>query len=381
MTAGDSRALGGAPEEVSSCAVPDGVEAVVQRPPASRSRWVVASALLFALVLVAALTWAKWWPYAHKLAHVLRTSAFAGHSILDHAGRAGARPSLVRAWDFTLAYGRAVWIALVAALVISAAIEALLPRRWLLRALAGRGREGSLRGGLAALPCMMCTCCSAPLTTTLRREGVPTSSALAYWIGNPTLNPVVIAFLLIVAPWQWALTRVLAGAVLVFGLTAVVARLAGPAREGRAELDLDAVPEFTLAGAPARFTRALGRLSLTLLPEYLVAVLVIGLLRGWLFPFDGSALHTGILALVVAAAVGTLIVIPTAGEIPILQGLQLTGVGAGVIGALLITLPAISLPSIAMVGRALSWRTTAAMALAVALTGLAAGGLLLLLWG
>ncbi len=51
------------------------------------------------------------------------------------------------------------------------------------------------------------------------------------------------------------------------------------------------------------------------------------------------------------------------------------------IGTLLITLPAISLPSMAMAGRALSWRVTAALAGAVALTGVAAGGLLWALGG
>jgi uncharacterized membrane protein YraQ (UPF0718 family) len=71
-------------------------------------------------------------------------------------------------------------------------------------------------------------------------------------------------------------------------------------------------------------------------------------------------------------------VIPTAGEIPILQGLQALGVGSGVLGALLITLPAISLPSIAMASRTLKWRVTTTMAVAVAITGIAAGGLL---WG
>jgi len=73
----------------------------------------------------------------------------------------------------------------VAALVIAVAIQALLPRRWPARALSGPG----LRGGLASFPCMMCTCCSAPLTVTLRREGVSLRSLLAHWVGDPTLNP------------------------------------------------------------------------------------------------------------------------------------------------------------------------------------------------
>lgn len=354
-------------------------EAVALRLDGLRSR--LFGAGVFALVAVAGLTWAKWWPYAHKLVHVAERHVYLGHSILDHAGKAGAAPSVARAWDFTIAYGNSIWVALVAALLIAAAVEAFLPRRWLLQTLAGDGRFGTVRGGVAALPCMMCTCCTAAIMPSLRREGVPTSQALAYWIGNPALNPAVMAFLAIVAPWQWVATRAIVGALLVFVMTAGAARLAGRSEHTHVKLEPGLDAERPLASAPLRFAKTLLRLAITLIPEYFIAVMMIGLLRGWLFPFDGSALHAGLLAAIVAAGVGTLIVIPTAGEIPILQGLQVLGVGAGVIGALLITLPAISLPSIAMVRRALTWRVTAGMAVAVALTGLAAGGLLWALGG
>lgn len=99
-------------------------------------------------------------------------------------------------------------------------------------------------------------------------------------------------------------------------------------------------------------------MSIVLVPEYLVVVLLIGAFRGWLFPI-GATLGSGVMVVLLAAVVGTLLVIPTAAEIPILQGLALAGVAAGPIGALLVTLPAVSLPGIAMVGRALGWRTTA----------------------
>jgi hypothetical protein len=60
----------------------------------------------------------------------------------------------------------------------------------------------------------------------------------------------------------------------------------------------------------------------------------------------------------------------------VLLALAAAGASPVVLGVLLITLPAISLPSMLMVGRALSWRVTAAAAGCVALAGLA-GGLLL----
>ncbi len=124
----------------------------------SRARWMALLTLgLFATVVVIALTWAKSLPYLAKLVHVAGAGVHPGHSILAKAGRAGAAPSLSHAWSFTVAYGRSVWVALLAALVISSAIEALLPRRWLVRALSGNGRWATLRGGAASLPTMMWT--------------------------------------------------------------------------------------------------------------------------------------------------------------------------------------------------------------------------------
>ncbi len=84
-------------------------------------------------------------------------------------------------------------------------------------------------------------------------------------------------------------------------------------------------------------------------------------------------------AVALAAAAGTLLVIPTGAELPIILGLLALGFPAGVTGALLISLPALSLASMAMVGRALSWRVTATMAGAVAVLALASGGLVAIL--
>src|SRR5215831_1733001 len=72
--------------------------------------------------------------------------------------------------------------------------------------------------------------------------------------------------------------------------------------------------------------------------------------RAWFFPELTPAIsHSFWLATVLAAA-GTLFVIPTAGEVPIIQVLQQFGLGGAGAAALLITLPAVSLPSTRNVG-------------------------------
>lgn len=349
-------------------------------PEIRRARLAQLTALLaFLLVAVPLLLWAKWAPYTDKLEHLLSTPTWTGKDLLAKAGTGGSAPSLSRGWEFTRAYFAAVLPAIIAALVIAAALQALIPRERLSGVLQRRSRaRSSLAGGLLALPSLMCTCCTAPIAITLRRRGAPTSAALAYWLGNPVLNPAVLVFLAIVAPWQWLAVRVIVGAALVFGGTALVARLAPEPRAAPpAAAEPEAAPRLT--AAPVSFAQALARLALTLLPEYLLVVLALGTFRGWLLPLGADAVHGGILAVLVAAALGTLIVIPTAGEIPILLGLSAIGVGNGALGALLITLPAISLVSMAMVVRTFSGRVTAAMAGAVIVAGLLAGALLALL--
>lgn len=349
-------------------------------PPAGR-RWSPVVALgLFTLTAAAALTWAKWQPYTHKLAALWQDGTWSGRSIVDDAGTAGAAPDLSRGWSFTVTYFEAVWVALLAALVISAAVEALVPGRWLQRLLRRGGHAGAVRGGLVAMPSMMCTCCAAPITKTLRRQGASTSAAVAYWLGNPAINPAVLAFLVIVAPWQWAVTRAVGGLVLVFVVSSLVARLAIRRRDenpaGPGEPAAMPTTEVDLRTTPRRFLGSLGRLSVTLLPEYLLVIFAVGTFRGWLFPLDGGVERWGPLAVLIVAVVGTLMVIPTAGEIPIMFGLAAVGVGAAPLGALLVTLPAISLPSMLMVGRILSWRVTLAAGGAVVLVGLGTAGLL-----
>jgi uncharacterized membrane protein YraQ (UPF0718 family) len=352
--------------------------AVAERPTRPPTRRVAAAGVLLALVIaVAALLWAKWLPYQAKVVALGETHAWSGGSVLAVGDVSpGEAPSWQAATTFFTTYLQAIWKALVAALLISAAVQAFVPRAWLLRLLNRPGRLRSAAvGGLVSTPSMMCTCCTAPVAATLRRDGVSPAAALAYWLGNPLLNPAVIVFLALVAPWQWTVTRVVVGAAVVVGGSALVARFTArqeiPVEQVTGAAPVPAADWFALA--PERFVRTLARLLVTLVPEYLIVVLAIGAFRGWLFPLGGGSVHTGVLVVVLAAVVGTLLVIPTGGEIPVLQGLALAGVSLGGIGALLLTLPAVSLPGMAMVGRAFGWRTTWAAAATVAVGGVVAG--------
>jgi uncharacterized membrane protein YraQ (UPF0718 family) len=334
---------------------------------------------LAVVVVVAAvgLSWAKWLPYAQRAGALAASGSWKGSSILTTG--AGENP-FARAWDFTLVYGSAVWKALLVALVVATVVDVLVPRRWLVRALGRRTPlGGSMAGGLASLPGMMCTCCTAPLAVTMRRAGVPLPAALAFWLGNPVLNPAVLVFLALLAPPSWVAVRLGVGILLVLGFSTLVGVVV--TRRGAAAGDVPAAREavqaadqpFRWAEVPRRLLARFARLAVVLVPEYLVVVFLVGLVGPPLGTFLGQR---GALAVLVAALVGVVLVLPTAGEIPILLGLAAAGASLGVLGALLVALPAISLPSAVMVGRALGWRTTAAAAGATVVAGLVAGGIL-----
>ena len=349
--------------------------------PAARidARAAAVSAVVVTVVIVVGLTWAKWFPYAAKVQGLFVSHQWDGSSVLDAGGTA---PGLSGAWTFAMTYAQAIWKALVVSLLVAAGVDALVPPRRLL-ALLGRG--GAWRqagaGGLLSLPSMMCTCCTAPITVSMRRAGVPLPAAVAYWLGNPLLNPAVLVFLVLVAPWQWAVTRLVVGLAVVLGAGTLVGRLQrrkggleGVA--GEAVLPPEDLPVRRVSEVPGRFARSLLRLGGVLVPEYAAVVFLMGAFSGWLSQFAVLDHRLGVLGMVVAALVGTLLVVPTGGEIPVLLALSAVGVSLGTLGVVLVTLPALSLPSMVMVARAISPRATAVLAGAVVVAGLGAGVLL-----
>ncbi|MDA8345663.1 MAG: permease [Thermaerobacter sp.] len=342
--------------------------------PKPQGQSALAAALVFIVLLVAGLFYAKWDPYFHK-AFAAAASHTLGASIISGTSASPPAPSLAAAWDYFVTYFKDIWIALIVGLVLGSGVQALLPRDWLLRLFGAAGSRSAVLAGVLAVPSMMCTCCSAPMVVGMRRAKVSNGAALAYWLGNPVLNPATILFVGFVLGWNWAVLRITVGIVLVAGAAWLGNREDRLAGEGTAQALLDALPEEEKA-PPNRFgawLSALWRLCIGLIPEYVVVVALLGLARAWLFPAISPAIGGSILLLVGLAAAGTLFVIPTAGEVPVIQTLMSYGLGTGSAGALLMTLPAVSLPSLVMVGRAVSVRLLVRVTALVFIAGIVAG--------
>jgi uncharacterized membrane protein YraQ (UPF0718 family) len=325
---------------------------------------------LLVLIAVVGLFIVKWQPY-YLRAFTAASNHSIGASIVSGTAAAPPTASLQAAWDYARAYFLAIWQAMVLGLLLAATVESSLPRDLLVRLLGTPGVRTSTLGGLLSLPGMMCTCCTAPIAIGLRRSGASVGAATAFFLGNPTLNPAVLVFLLFTLGWQWALLRLVLGAVLVFGGAWLAVRM-GVGLLHPAPTDV-APEQVSSSSWGVRWLKALGRLIGQLVPEYIVIVAVLGLARSFIFPTAGPDLGNSLPIMLGLAVAGTLFVIPTAGEIPIIQTMLGFGMGAGPAGVLLLTLAPISLPSAVMVGRALSWRLLVVLALLTAVLGIVAG--------
>lgn len=305
--------------------------------PAGATRLRAWKPLLFIAVVVLGLLYVKWLPYWGKAFTAAET-----HSIGKSLLATPATSPWLAAWDYTQLYFMAVWKAAVLGIVLGSLVQVLIPRRWLLRTLGAK--TGTFWGTLLSLPGMMCSCCAAPVAAGLRRCSASTGAAIAFWLGNPLLNPATLIFMGFVLGWQFSAARLLAGVIMVVGIAALMQKRF-PAT---AEVTLSVQEVESNTPFLARWGRALWALFWGTVPVYLVAVLALGAARVWLFPHaEGVVTNTLGWTLGMAAA-GALFVIPTAAEIPIVQTLMLAGMGIGPAMALLMTLPALSLPSLIM---------------------------------
>jgi uncharacterized membrane protein YraQ (UPF0718 family) len=121
----------------------------------------------FIAVAVAGLLCVKWLPYYDRAFQAAAHHSI-GQSILMGAAARAPAPSLDAALGYAMAYGKAIWKAMVLGLLLGSGVQALLPVGWVSRLLGGKRFGSALAGGLLSLPGMMCTCCAAPMVVGLR---------------------------------------------------------------------------------------------------------------------------------------------------------------------------------------------------------------------
>ena len=326
---------------------------------------------LFFLVVIVGLWYVKWQPYYGKAFTAAETHSI-GKSIL---AQADANPWQA-AWDYAMVYFIAVWKAAVLGVILGSLIQVLIPRDWLLRTLGQARFRGTLFGTLFSLPGMMCTCCAAPVAAGMRRQQVSMGGALAFWMGNPLLNPATLVFMGFVLGWHFAAIRLVAGLAMVLVVATLVQKWVK--EPPQAELPMEIAQPDAQDGFFVRWGRALWMLFWSTIPVYILAVLVLGAARVWLFPHADGAIDNSLLWVIALAVAGCLFVIPTAAEIPIVQTMMLAGMGTAPALALLMTLPAVSLPSLIMLRKAFPAKALWLTAVLVVISGVIVGSIALI---
>lgn len=334
-------------------------------------RRALAILLFFSVVTAAGLAYVKWWPYFIKATNAIHNHTL-GSSILGSGAGEGGASVWQEAWRYSLTYFNAVWKAALLGMIVSSMVQAMLPADWLKRALGGMNVKSTLIGGAASLPGMMCSCCAAPIAAGMRRQRVSVGAALAFWIGNPMLNPATLVFMAAVLPWKFTVLRIVFGLLLTFGVSYAAGRFADPAKlDSLVRAQTEATGEPRPADSDPlwlRWPRSFAILFARMAPIYVAAVFLTGLLQQMLLP---SWATEGAFAIALFAIVGTLFVIPTAAEIPIAQ--SFLAIDKGIASTLLIALPAVSLPSLLLVSRSFPRKALVFVAVSVVLLGMASG--------
>jgi uncharacterized protein len=328
--------------------------------------------VLFVLIVILSMSYAKWYPYFFKVIHVSSTHSL-GSSIIT--GKSANAPAVGwhAAVSYTVAYVKSIWVALIAGLLIGSGVQTLLPSEWLFRVLGRTGWKSSSLATVAAVPSMMCTCCSAPIVVSLKKRNVSTGAVIAYWLANPILNPATIIFMGFVLGWNWAVLRIVMGIMLVAGAITIINHF-GSEKVNQEKLE-ELIVDTHVDKSPlfVRYIKVLSKMAISLIPEYIIIIFLLGAIRAWFFPAMNPAIGHSLWLMLILAITGTLFAIPTAGEIPIVQALLSYGLGIGSAGTLLMTLPAVSLPSLAMVGQAVSHKDLVKITIFVVFVGLVSG--------
>lgn len=334
----------------------------------------IVCATIFGLIAIIGFAYVKWIPYYDKV-WVAQSQLSIGDSIISGSASVAPPASWGAAVEYAIAYGSSIWKAMLLGLLLGSGIKVLLPSIWVSHLLGRLGFRSVIRGSMLAIPCMMCTCCAAPVAAGMRQSRASVGSVVSWWLANPVLNPATLVFMGFVLGWHWALFRIMFGIAMVLGIAYMAERYAGTNVAGsfnqHLSPDLKVATGNITSNILVRWMREFITLTIRLLPEYFILVLLLGAARVWLFPVFGA--DNSMIWIVTLALAGTLFVIPTAGEVPIVQAMLALGMGVGPAAALIMTLPAISLPSLAMLGSVLSFKVRMMIFLSVVFTGMIAG--------
>jgi uncharacterized membrane protein YraQ (UPF0718 family) len=341
-------------------------EATQSFAPARDKRKLIYAAVLL-LVIIGALVTYKATAALGVIQKVQNTGALQPRTnVLPIPGNALQINILARSANYFWVIGPA----LIFGILIGGAVRVLVtPRRW--TRLLGSGKvRPQLVGGVAGMPLMLCSCCAAPIFSSMYERSARLGPSLATALSAPSLNPAALLLTFMLFDTRMAAARLVMAILAVFLTTAVIDRLFRTQLKA-CPLDSEDAEKPTLKA----FLRSWLQVAVRTVPLIIVGVVVSMIVALWL-PVGILASTWGTVAAIVAvAAIAVPLAMPTFFEIPLALILISAGAPAGAAVAMLIAGPAINLPSLFTITRATNWKVAATVAGSIFALAIA-GGLL-----
>lgn len=260
--------------------------------------------------------------------------------------------------------------ALLFGILISGTVRVLIPPRGWAKVLGNGYVRPQIVAGAAGVPLMLCSCCAAPLFSSMYERSSRLGPSLATVLAAPSLNPFALLLTFMLFGNRIGIVRLTMGLAIVFVGAAVVERLFST-RLVTCQIDSEETHQPTLVA----LLRSWWRVAVRTVPLIAGGVLISMLVARWLpaGPFDSTAAK--ILVVVAVAVVAVPLAMPTFFEIPLALILLSSGAPPAAAVAMLIAGPAINLPSLLTIGRATNWKVASTLAIFILLFALV-GGLL-----
>lgn len=260
-------------------------------------------------------------------------------------------------------------IGMAFAFLIGGAVSSLvLPQGMIRRLLHSSGTKGSTYGGLLGAPLMMCSACSVPVALGWKKRGANIETTLGVVMGAAMLNIMGLTTIFVLFPGPTAWGRILASVILVVIFTPLIVNLLVRWNSGQpitsTYLEKKAIksesenianitpivdnPGWAESGRLAiiNWWNSSVEIAYRLFIPMTGAMFLAAMIRLMLPPgIVETYMGSGLLAIVIISAFGTLIAIPTLFEIPLVLGFLFIGMGLGPASALIVTAPSVSIVS------------------------------------
>ncbi|MBI4378226.1 MAG: permease [Nitrospinae bacterium] len=320
--------------------------------------------ILTLLIITSGLVSYKIFGYVEKY-HVVKS---AGKWVGDYKPATEGPPLTI-----TISYFKKVWIALVFGILIAASIRTFVSPKWIARLLGTKTAWQHLIAGVAGMPLMLCSCCVAPIFSSVYESTAKLGPSIALMLASPGLNLAGIALTLLLFPVEISAARIAGSIILVFFISAIIGKIfsnvAYKSENTPSECTLLQESEQSFLTIVKDFSKNILNISLITLPLIIIGVVFSSLL----IPHAFSVSTTGaIVAIFIVAAISILIALPTFFEIPLAILLLDIGLpGAAVV--MLIAGPIINLPSLFVLARETNIKVSASIAASVWLISSIAG--------